>query len=90
MFIQCFGDLMLFLIMGILTDYKITLIFISVLIFIILCKKQFKNRKNKLNNSSDLIIDLLTNLFTFKYFNAKNSCYNNFVKCVQIIKIIML
>ncbi len=88
MFIQCFGNLITCLILGILTEYKITFIFMSFIIFIFLgnyisVKINSKIENNQLNNSyGDLIIEHLTNLFTIKCFNAQNSCYNNFVKCV--------
>jgi len=88
MFIQCFGNLLTCLIMGIITDYRITLIFMSFLIFIILgnyisSQINSKREKQKLNNSyGDLISEHLSNLFTIKCFNAQKSCYNNFVKCI--------
>ena len=88
MFIQCFGNFITCLIMGILIDYRITLIFLSFLIFIILgnyfsSQINSKREKTKLNNSyGDLISEHLSNLFTIKCFNAQNSCYNNFVKCI--------
>ena len=88
MFIQCFGNLLTCLLMGILIDYRITLIFLSFLIFIILgnyfsSQINSKREKKKLNNSyGDLISEHISNLFTIKCFNAQKSCYNNFVKCV--------